>query len=111
MLAASNLKSPDGWTLTVSAHDETERPVPSLTNEAATRAYIVGGVFNGLCSRPRRGGPPQGTFAVRYQITCGADLSTTPGIALSASIGLLPADGITVNLKTGGCERLPTEGV
>jgi hypothetical protein len=40
-------KSPDGWTLTVSAHDETEMPVPSLTNEAATREYNVGGVFNG----------------------------------------------------------------
>lgn len=38
----ANTKSPDGWTLTVSAHDETEMPVPSLTNEAATREYIVG---------------------------------------------------------------------
>ncbi len=66
-------KSPDGWTLTVSAHDETEMPVPSLTNEAGTREYIVGGVFNGSVRAPAGAGPPHGTFEVGYQIACQAD--------------------------------------
>jgi hypothetical protein len=100
-------KSPDGWTLTVSAHDETEMPVPSLTNEAATREYIVGGVFNGSVHAPAGAGAPRGTFEVGYQIACGGDLSTTPGIALSGSIGLLPAAGLTVNLKPGVVNIIP----
>ncbi len=100
-------KSPDGWTLTVSAHDETEMPVPSLTNEAATREYIVGGVFNGSLHAPPGAGAPRGTFEVGYQIACGEDLSTTPGIALSGSIGLLPSAGVTVNLKPGVVNIIP----
>ena len=100
-------KSPDGWTLTVSAHDETENPVPSLTNEAATREYIVGGTFNGSLHAPAGAGAPRGTFEVGYQIACGGDLSTTPGIALSGSIGLLPAAGLTVNLKPGVVNIIP----
>ena len=100
-------KSPDGWTLTVSAHDETEMPVPSLTNEAATREYIVGGTFNCSVHAPAGAGAPRGTFEVGYQIACGEDLSTTPGIALSGSIGLLPAAGLTVNLKPGVVNIIP----
>ena len=42
-----------------------------------------------------------------YQIACGGDLSTTPGIALSGSIGLLPAAGLTVNLKPGVVNIIP----
>jgi hypothetical protein len=103
----ANAKSPDGWTLTVSAHDETELPVPSLTNEAATREYIVGGVFTGAVHAPAGAGPPQGTFEVGYQIACGGDLSTTPGIAVSGSIGLLPSAGVTVNLKPGVVNIIP----
>ena len=100
-------KSPDGWTLSVSAHDETEMPVPSLTNEAATREFIVGGVFNGSVHAPAGAGAPRGTFEVGYQIACGGDLSTTPGIALSGSIGLLPAAGLTVSLKPGVVNIIP----
>jgi hypothetical protein len=85
-------RSPDGWTLTVSAHDETERPVPSLTNEAATREYIVGGVFNGSVHAPAGAGTPRGTFEVGYQIACGAD--TAPPAILSGNIGVVPAAGL-----------------
>jgi hypothetical protein len=100
-------KSPDGWTLTVSAHDETELPVPSITNEAATREYIVGGTFNGSLHAPAGAGAPKGTFEVGYQIACGADLSTTPGIAVSGNIGLLPGIGLTVNVKPGIVNIVP----
>ena len=100
-------KSPDGWTLSVSAHDETEMPVPSLTNEAATREYIVGGVFNGSVHAPDGARPPEGTFEVGYQIACGEDLSTGPGIVLSGNVGLLPEAGVSVSVKPGVVNILP----
>ena len=85
-------KSPDGWALTVSAHDETEMPAPSLTNEAATREYIVGGTFNGSVHAPAGAGTPRGTFEVGYQIACGAD-TAPPGI-LSGNVGVVPGAGL-----------------
>jgi hypothetical protein len=66
-------KSPDGWTLTVSAHDETELPVPSMMDEVATREYIVGGVFNGSVHAPAGAGTPRGTLEVGYQTACQVD--------------------------------------
>ena len=78
-------KFPDGWTLTVSAHDETERPVPSLTDQAGTREYIVGGVFNGSVHAPAGAGTPQGTFEVGYQTACQVD--TQPPAHLTFGIG------------------------
>ena len=36
-------KSPDGWTLTVSAKDETQRVTAPLTTAISTREYEVGG--------------------------------------------------------------------
>ena len=99
-------KSPDGWALTVSAHDETERPVPSLTNEAATREYIVGGTFNGSVHAPAGAGLPQGTFEVGYQIACAANLDTAPPAMLSGNIGVDPgaAQG---NLAPGTVTNVP----
>ena len=35
--------SPDGWTLTVSARDETQRVIAPLTTAISTREYEVGG--------------------------------------------------------------------
>ena len=103
----ANTKSPDGWTLTVSAHDETEMPVPSLTNEAATREYIVGGVFNGAVHAPDGAHAPEGTFEVGYQIACGEDLSTGPGVMLSGNIGVLPGAGVSVSIKPGIVNIIP----
>lgn len=100
-------KSPDGWTLSVSAHDETEMQVPSLTNEAATREFIVGGVFNGSVHAPDGARPPEGTFEVGYQIACGEDLSTGPGIMLSGNLGLLPGAGVSVSVKPGVVNIIP----
>jgi len=78
-------KFPDGWTLTVSAHDETEMPVPSLTDEAGTSEYIVGGVFNGSVHAPTGAGAPRGTFEVGYQTACQVD--TQPPAHLTFGIG------------------------
>jgi hypothetical protein len=55
-------KSPDGSTLFVSARNESELEVPSLTDEAATREYIVGGVFNGSVHVPAGGPAPHGVL-------------------------------------------------
>jgi hypothetical protein len=82
-------------------------PVPSLTNEAATRELIVGGVFNSSVHGPAGAGPPQGTFEVVYQIACGEGLSTGPGIMLSGNVGLLPGAGVAVNVKPGVVNIIP----
>src|SRR5580765_7974921 len=57
-------KSPDGWTLTVSAKDETQRIIQPLTTAISTREYEVGGVFNAKMEGPAEADPPEGTFEV-----------------------------------------------
>jgi len=83
--------SPDGWTLTISARDEFQRPVAPLTTAISTREYQVGGVFNGKLT----GGDetPGGVFEVGYQIGCGIDMSTSNGVALTGTAGLNPSIG------------------
>ena len=73
-------KSPDGWTLTVSAKDETQRVIQPLTTAISTREYEVGGVFNAKMEGPDEAEPPEGTFEVGYQIGCGIDMSTSNGV-------------------------------
>ena len=55
-------KSPDGWTLTLSAKDETQVVIQPLTTAISTREYEVGGVFNGSMTGPEDDEPPQGTL-------------------------------------------------
>ena len=43
---------PDGWTLTVGAKDETQRPIPPLTTALSTREYEVGGTFTASMTHP-----------------------------------------------------------
>jgi MspA len=50
---------------------------------------------------------PQGTFEVGYQIACGEDLSTGPGISMSGNVGLLPGAGLSVSLKPGIVNIIP----
>ena len=47
-------KSPDGWTLNVSAKDETQMVIQPLTTAISTREYEVGGLFNGSMTGPDR---------------------------------------------------------
>jgi hypothetical protein len=44
---------------------------------------------------------------VGYQIACGADLSTGPGIMLSGHVGFLPGAGVSVSLKPGVVNIIP----
>jgi hypothetical protein len=86
-------KSPDGWTLTLSAKDETQRVIQPLTTAISTREYEVGGVFNAAMSGPQEDEPPQGTLEVGYQIGCGIDMSTSNGVVMSGSLGSTPGVG------------------
>jgi len=100
-------KTPDGWTLTVAGTNETELPVASLTNEQATREYLVGGTFNGSLHGPAAAGTAHGTLEVGYQIACATDISSTPGYNVGGSIGVLPSVNLSVSLKPGIVNIVP----
>jgi hypothetical protein len=84
--------SPDGWTLTVSAKDETQMAVAPLTTAISTREFEVGGVYNGSLSGGD-GETPKGVFEVGYQIGCGIDMSTSNGVSMTGTAGLNPSIG------------------
>jgi len=100
-------KSPDGWTLTVSAKDETQRVIQPLTTAISTREYEVGGVFNAKMEGPDEADPPEGTFEVGYQIGCGIDMSTSNGVVMSGSLGFSPGLGLG-GLGTDAITGIPT---
>ena len=83
-------KSPDGWTITLSAKDEFQRPVAPLTTAISTREYEVSGVFNGTLTGGD-GETPGGVFEVGYQIGCGIDMSTSNGVSLTGTAGVNPS--------------------
>jgi hypothetical protein len=88
-------KSPDGWTLTVSAKDETQRVTAPLTTAISTREYEVGGIYSGSLIGPEEGDQgAQGTLEVGYQIGCGIDMSTSNGVSLTGTVGLSPSIGV-----------------
>jgi MspA len=87
--------SPDGWTLTVSAKDETQRVTTPLTTAISTREYEVGGIYSGSLIGPEEGDEgSQGTLEVGYQIGCGIDMSTSNGVSLTGTMGLNPSIGV-----------------
>jgi hypothetical protein len=100
-------KSPDGWTLTVSAKDETQRVIQPLTTAISTREYEVGGLFNAKMEGPDEADPPEGTFEVGYQIGCGIDMSTSNGVVMSGSLGFSPGLGLA-GLGTAALTGIPT---
>jgi MspA len=89
--------SPDGWTLTLSAKDETQLVIAPLTTAVSSREYEVGGIFNGSLTGPEEDEPPHGTLEVGYQIGCDIDMSTSNGVTLTGSIGMTPSLGIIGN--------------
>jgi|688.fasta_scaffold17270_5 hypothetical protein len=112
----------DGVTLTVSAEDETQRSVAPLTTAISTRDYEVGGVFRG--SITGAGGPSKGVLEVGYQIGCGIDMGSGPGVLIGggggpnaaagligpapiAGIGFGAQGNIAVSLKPGLINTVP----
>ena len=85
--------SPDGWTLTLSARDETQAPNAPLTTALSSREYVVGGTFNGSLVGPEDSEEPHGTIEVGYQIGCGIDMSTSNGVSLTGTAGISPSVG------------------
>ena len=92
---AKTTNSPDGWTLTVSARDETQRVTAPLTTAISTREYEVGGIYSGSLVGPDEGAEgAEGTLEVGYQIGCGIDMSTSNGVSLTGTMGLNPSIGL-----------------
>ncbi len=87
--------------LTVSATDETQRPVPPLTTALSSRDYIVGGTVNASLTGPEEDGPPHGILEVGYQIGCGIDMSTSQGVTMASTVGVTPSLGL------GGVDIVP----
>lgn len=101
------LTTPDGWTLTLAAKDETQVASAPLTTALSSREYVVGGTFNGSLDGPSSDGDPGGTIEVGYQIGCGIDMSTSNGVTLAGTAGLNSSIGI---LGTDVASPLP-EGI
>lgn len=82
-----NLTTPDGWTLSVSATNESLEPVASLTNSPWSREYLVDGSFEGTVTGAGKTKLAGGTLEAGYQIGCGIvqddieSISTITGIA------------------------------
>lgn len=93
-------KTPDGWTLTLSSKDEMLMSVAPLTTAISSREYLAGGVFTGTLTGS---GESRGSLEVGYEIGCGIDMSTSPGVTLGGSMGITPALGVS-----GPLGALPT---
>lgn len=86
--------TPDGWTLTLSARDETQAPIAPLTTAISSREYVVGGTYEGSIAGPGDSEEPGGTIEVGYEIGCGIDMSTSNGVSLTGTAGLNPSIGV-----------------
>jgi hypothetical protein len=64
--------STDGWTIAVSAKDESQTPAPPLDPAVPSLDYVVGGLFSGSLQAPdpKTTAAPSGTLEVGYQIQC-----------------------------------------
>jgi hypothetical protein len=85
-------RTPDGWTLTLSAKDETQKVIPPLTTALSSREYAVAGTYLGSLAGPD--GESRGTLEVGYQIGCGIDMSTSNGVSLTGTAGINPSIGL-----------------
>ena len=110
--------TPDGWTLTVSARNETQVNVPPLTTALSSREYLVGGTFTGSVTGKGSTKPTGGTLEAGYQIGCGiildrvepqATLGFTPSFGTAGFSGFSDADsaGAEVELFPGKVVTVP----
>lgn len=118
------LTTPDGWTLKVSAADESIEAVPSLTNAPWSREYLVDGTFQGTVTGSGKTKLAGGTLEAGYQIGCGiiqddiesiSGVGITPGVGIpfiSGTIypiflGLSASEQIKIDLKPGTVNIMP----
>jgi hypothetical protein len=102
----ATMNATDGVTLTVSAEDEIQQPIAPLTTAISTREYVVGGVFRGSVTGSDA---PKGVLEVGYQIGCGIDMGTGPGVLLGANVGANAALGVVG--FGGGLIPIPNAGI
>lgn len=65
------LPTPEGWTLSVKAVNETQLDVAPLTTAVSSREYLVGGTFLGEVAGSGKAALAGGTLEAGYQIGCG----------------------------------------
>ncbi|BDX29845.1 hypothetical protein TUM20985_03920 [Mycobacterium antarcticum] len=90
--------TPDGWTLTVVASNETQLPVAPLTTALSSREYLVGGTFSGTVSGKGKTTLTGGTLEAGYQIGCGIELGQ---VRLIGQAGINVGVGIAGNAAAG----------
>ncbi|MET4430403.1 MULTISPECIES: MspA family porin [unclassified Mycolicibacterium] len=87
--------TPDGWTLTVVASNETQLPVAPLTTATSSREYLVGATFLGTVTGSGSTTLSGGTLDAGYQVGCGIELGQ---VRLIGSVGI----GTSGSSITGG---------
>ncbi|MGK2868768.1 MAG: MspA family porin [Mycobacterium sp.] len=90
----ASTETPDGWTLTLSATNETQLVSAPLTTALSSRSYVVGGTFIGKIAGPDGNEIPEGVLEVGYQIGCGIDMSTSNGVTITGTAGISPSVGL-----------------
>ena len=101
----ATVNTPDGWTLGLGAKDEMQVPVQPLTTAVSSREYLASGLFVASLIGPEQ---PRGELEVGYEIGCGIDMSTSNGVTMAGSQGLVPSLGFTEALTpTPGFSVLP----
>jgi hypothetical protein len=116
--------TPDGWTLTVVAKDESELPVAPLTTAVSSREYLVGGTFTGTVTGNGKTTLAGGSLEAGYQIGCGIELGqirligqagiSTSGSSLTGGIvptGVsFPLSGtVEIHPKPGSVTQVPVD--
>jgi hypothetical protein len=115
--------TPDGWTLTVVAKDESELPIAPLTTAVTSREYLVAGTFTGTVTGNGKTTLAGGTMEAGYQIGCGIELGQVrligqAGISTSGSTlaGLVPtgvsfplSGTIEIHPKPGTVTQVPVD--
>lgn len=99
--------TPDGWTLSVMAGEETQLPVAPLTTAVSSREYLVGGTFGGDVTGSGSTELTGGTLEVGYQIGCGIELKQ---MRLIGSVGASTTGSTLVSPLIDGVS-LPVTGV
>ncbi|UXA09375.1 MspA family porin [Mycobacterium sp. SMC-2] len=84
--------TPEGWTLTVGAKDESQFPIAPLTTAVSSREYLARGTFVGSLDGVE---DPHGVLEVGYEIGCGIDMSTSNGVTVGGGAGVSPGLGFT----------------
>ncbi|MDT5314036.1 MAG: hypothetical protein QOE74_3056 [Mycobacterium sp.] len=96
--------TPDGWTLTVVAANETELPIAPLTTALSSREYLVGGTFTGTVTGKGKTSLSGGTLEAGYQIGCGIELGQVRLIGqagVNVGAGIATAGGALTGLGLG----------